>query len=263
MRKGLSFLAVLALVAGLTTSAFAERWGRPGAKLHKNQWSLGIEYNYIEAERDLRPPKGLFGMGEEQFILNQILVTVSHGLTDDLEAFIKMGGTSTDISDAFLVGSEKLPDDLRYNQDLNSNLEFTIVGGLAATIYQSGNLTVGALGQLSWRSLNDDTPADDFYQFIDADFFTLEGALMVSYQMDKMLPYAGVCMVISDGDLRYRAVDPLGYPLATFDIDVEQEDWFGMVVGVNFEVMENVFFGVEMTHVSEGVGLSTGVTCAF
>ena len=36
-----------------------------------------------------------------------------------------------------------------------------------------------------------------------------------------------------------------------------------MVVGVNFEVLENVFFGVEMTHVSEGVGLSTGVTCAF
>ena len=263
MRKSLPLLTVLALVAGLTTSAFAERWGRPGAKLNKCQWSLGIEYNYIEAERDLRPPKGLFGMGEEQFILHQILVTVSHGLTDDLEAFIKMGGTSTDITDAFLTGSEKYPDELRYNQDFNSNLEFTIVGGLAATIFQSGNLTVGALGQLSWRSLNDDAPADDFYQFIDAYVFTAEGALVASYRMDKMLPYAGVCMVISDADFRYRAVDPVGYPLGIFDIDVEQEDWFGMIVGVNFEVMENVFLGVEMTHVSEGVGLSTGVTCAF
>ncbi len=263
MRKSLPFLTVLALVASLTTSGFAERWGRPGAKLRKCQWSLGIEYNYIEAERDLRPPKGLFGMGEEQVILHQILVTVSHGLTDDLEAFIKMGGTSTDVSDAFLTGSEKLPDELRFNQDFHSNLEFTIVGGLAATIFQSGNLKVGALGPLSWRSLNDDAPADDFYQYIDAYLFTLEGALLASYQMDKMTPYAGVCMVISDAAVRYRAVDPVGFPLAVYDIDVEQEDWFGMVVGVSFEVLENVFFGVEMTHVSEGVGLSTGVTCAF
>ena len=264
MKKNHVLLVLLVLATGLTDSALAERWGRPGADLDKCQWSLGIEYNYIEAEWDLRLPKGLvYSLGEQQVVLNQILVTVSHGFTDTVETYLKMGGTSTDLTDGFLTGSEKYRPSLAFNEDLKSNLEFTIVGGVAATLYEEGKVKVGTLAQLTYFTFDDTAEAWDFTQGMDAQVLALEAALMASYQMGKLTPYAGICMVIYDADIRYRATDPFAVPIFVYDLDVEQEDWFGMIVGADYELMENVFLSIEMTHVSEGVGLSTGVTCAF
>lgn len=257
MKKSLAVLAVLVLVAGLSTSAFAERWGKPGANLEKGQWSLGLEYNYVETEIDLRVPQGVVPqLGEEQAVLNQILVRVGYGLTDKVEAFIKMGGTSTDVSDAFLDPA------FNFNQDLEGNLEFTIAGGLKATLYEKDNLRVGAQGQFVYFETDDTADGPGFMQAIDADIWEFEGALLVSYDLGKVTPYLGICMVIGDADVRYRAFTAAGGPVMLYDVDVEQEDWFGMVAGVNCEVMDNVRVGIELTHVSEGVGLSVGVNCA-
>lgn len=265
MKKSLVVVVVLVLVAGLSTSAFAERWGKPGANLEKGQSSLGLEYNYIEAEWDLQPPAYTSCYkAEEQAALNQLLVRVGYGLTEDLEAFIKIGGTSTDLTDIF-HGSEGCR-----NDHLQSNMEFTIVGGLAWTILEKDNFRLGAVGQLTYFEFDDthlgavglrdqELVMTEMDGAIDANVFTLEGALLASYDLDKLTPYAGVCMVITDVDMRWRI---LGNDPALLDIDVEQEGWFGMVVGVNYEVVENVNVGVELTHVSEGVGVSVGVNCA-
>jgi len=264
MKKNRVLLVILVLTAGLADSALAERWGRPGANVDKDQWSLGIEYNYIETEWDLHLPKGLlYGLGEQQAVLNQVLVTVSRGFTDSVETYLKMGGTSTDLTDGFLTGSEKYRPSLVFNEDLRSNPEFTIVGGVAATLYEEGKVKVGALAQLTYFTFDDTAEAFDFTQAMEAQVLALEAALTASYQMGKLTPYAGICMVIHDADIRYRATDPFAVPIFIHDLDVEQEDWFGMIVGADYGLMENVFLSVEMTHVSEGVGLSTGVTCAF
>jgi len=265
MKKTLAVLAVLVLVAGLSTSAVAERFGKPGATLAKGQWSIGLEYDYIEEEIDLQLPQGWDPeqLGETQAVRNQVLVRLGYGLTDKLEAVIKMGGTSSDISDMFF-------DDVgNFNEDLNGNMEFTIVGGLNYTIIQEGNFTLGINGTLSWFSLNDDHASREnlqsrllTYQGIDADVFKVEGALMASYQMGNFTPYGGVVMAIHDADIRYRWMFPAAPTPLMVDIDSDQEDWFGMVVGVNCEVVENLKVGLELTHVAEGVGLSVGVNCA-
>ncbi len=261
MKKSLVVVVVLVLVAGLSTSAFAERWGKPGANLEKGQSSLGLEYNYIEAEWDLRPPGYASSYKvEEQAALNQLLVRLGYGLTEQLEAFIKIGGTSTDLTDIF-HDSEGVR-----NDHLQSNMEFTIVGGLAWTILEKDKFRLGAVGQLTYFEF-DDTHVGALGEqerlivdgAIDANVFTLEGALLASYDLDKVTPYAGICMVLTDVDMRWRT---LGVNPSLLDTDVEQENWFGMVVGVNCEVVENVNVGVELTHVSEGVGVSVGVNCA-
>jgi len=259
MKKSLAVLAVLVLVAGLSTSAVAERFGKPGATLAKGQWSIGLEYDYIEEEIDLQTPQGWFVMqlGEEQAVRNQVLVRLGYGLTDKLEAVIKMGGTSSNISDVFL------DDVANFNEDLDGDMEFTIVGGLNYTILQEGNFTLGVNGTLSWFQLNDDNESAAVgYQGIDADVFKVEGALMASYQLGKFTPYGGVVMAIHDADVRYRLLSPAAVTPLVVDIDSDQEDWFGMVVGVNCEVVENLRVGVELTHGAEGVGLSVGVNCA-
>ena len=260
MKKTLAALAVLVLVAGLGTSAFAERFGTPGATLEKGQWSIGLEYNYIETEVDLQTPQGWPGqLGEEQAVLNQLLVRLGYGLTDKLEVFVKMGGTSDDVSDVFL------DEQGNFNRDLEGDMEFTIAGGLAFTIIEEGNFRLGINGTLMWYQTNDDTEGQSQavgYQAIDADIFTVEGALMASYQLGKLTPYGGVVMHIRDSDVRYRWLYPAASMPLMVDIDVDQEDWFGMVVGVNYEVLDNVRIGVELTHVSEGVGLSVGVNTA-
>ena len=259
MKKSLAVLAVLVLVVGLSTSVFAERFGTPGSSLAKGQWSIGLEYNYIEEEIDLQTPQGWFVMqlGEEQAVRNQILVRAGYGLTDKLEAVLKMGGTSSNISDVFL------DDFLNWNEDLDGDMEFTIVGGLNYTILQEGNFTLGVNGTLSWFQLNDDNESRAVgYQAIDADVFKVEGALMASYKMGKITPYGGVVMSVHDADIRYRLLVPIAVMPVLVDIDSDQEDWFGMVVGVNCEVVENLKVGLELTHVAEGVGVSIGVNCA-
>ena len=262
MKKSLGVLLVLVLLAGLSTSVFAERFGTPGASLAKGQWSIGLEYNYIEEEVDLQTPQGwtLIQRGEEQAARNQLLVRVGYGLTDKLEAFVKMGGTSTVMEDA-------LVDDFgAFNEEFEGDMEFTIAGGLALTILEEGNFKLGMNGSLMWFQTNDDTLAVwDFiphYQAIDADIFKFEGALMASYQMGKITPYGGVCMCIHDGDARYRWLFPAAPTAVMADIDVDQEDWFGLVLGANCEIVENLTVGVELTHVMEGVGVSVGVNCA-
>jgi hypothetical protein len=149
-------------------------------------------------------------------------------------------------------------------------MEFTIVGGLNYTILQEGNFTLGVNGTLSWFSLNDDHMIRQFfmdgwwstYQGIDADVFKVEGALMASYKMGKITPYGGVVMAVHDADVQYRWMSPVALMPLLVDVDSDQEDWFGMVMGVNCEVMENLKVGLELTHVAEGCGLSLGVNCA-
>ena len=265
MKKSLSVVLVLVLLAGLSTSVLAERFGRPGANLAKGQWSLGLEYNYIEEEIDLDIPDGwVVDRGEVQACRNQVLVRAGYGLTDKIEAFLKMGGTATDVSDAF-VGDTVIPGQrvgLGFAEDSDGNMEFTIAGGLACTIIEDGNFKLGVNGTLMYFT-TDDTAESRLVglQGMDADIFKVEGALMASYKMGKVTPYGGVVMSIHDADARYRTLVPAAIPLIA-DIDVDQEDWFGMVVGANMEVADNVNVGLELTHVSEGVGLSVGVNCA-
>ena len=271
MKKALVVLSVLALLAMVSTSAFAERWGKPGANLAKGQWSLGLEYNYIEEELDFSLPNGVYPFpglnGEHQAVRNQLLVRAGYGLTDQLEGFIKMGGTSTNVNEAFLSGGgAQGPSSLEFNQDLEGNMEFTIAGGLAYTILQQGDFRLGAVGQFSYFETNDTGEAHVYLgpisQGIDANVFKFEGALLASYTLGKFTPYGGICMLISDSDARYRAYTPTTGPVALLDINLDQEDWFGGVCGVNCAVTDNVRIGIEMTGVSEGVGLSTGVTIA-
>jgi len=259
MKRSLAVVLVLVLLTGLSASAFAERFGTPGASLAKGQWSIGLEYNYIEEEVDLQTPQGwtLIQRGEEQAARNQLLVRVGYGLTDKLEAFVKMGGTSTVMEDA-------LVDDFgAFNEEFEGDMEFTIAGGLALTILEEGNFKLGMNGTLMWFQANDDNESGAIgYQGVDADILKLEGALMASYKMGKITPYGGVVMAIHDSDIRYRLLFPAAIMPVMVDMDGDQEDWFGLVVGANCEVVENVNVGVELTHVMEGVGISIGVNCA-
>jgi hypothetical protein len=261
MKKALVALCVLAMLATVSTSAFAERWGAPGASLAKGQSSVGLEYNYIESTVDFSTPEAVAipvpGInGEHQLQRNQLLVRVGYGLTDQLEAFVKMGGTSTLVEDAFLDGT------LNLNHDLVGDLEFTIVGGLDATVLQSGDFRLGVNGQVSYFTLNDSDEFAGLVQSLQGDVFTLEGALLASYTLGKFTPYGGVCMFFSDSDNRYQAYTPGAGPIWVLDINADQEEWFGGVCGLKVAITDNVHIGIEMTGVSEGVGLSTGVTVA-
>jgi hypothetical protein len=272
MKKALVVLSVLVLLATVSTSAFAERWGKPGANLTKGQSSIGLEYSYIEETLDFQLPDAVFPFsglnGEHQASRNQLLVRVGYGLTEKLEGFVKMGGTSTKVDEALLSGGGFMgPGSYEFNQDLEGDLEFTIVGGLAATLWEQDMFRLGAVGQFTYFS-TDDTgearvyPGIPIVQGINADVFRFEGALLASYTLGKFTPYGGVCMLFSDGDARYRAYTTTGTPVALLDIDTNQEEWFGGVCGVSCQVLDNVRLGVELTGVAEGVGVSTGVTVA-
>jgi hypothetical protein len=90
----------------------------------------------------------------------------------------------------------------------------------------------------------------------------LEGALLASYTIGKVTPYGGLCMWIRESNARYQRYFYNLAPMSLLDINTDQEEWFGGVCGVNYAVTDNVRVGVEMTGVSEGVGVSVGVNVA-
>lgn len=274
MKKALVLLSVVALVAMVSTSAFAERWGKPGANLAKGQTSVGLEYSYIEHTVDFKAPSFVFVgpltapiNGEHQEQENQLLVRLGYGVTDQLEAFIKLGGISTNVEDAFFNGLLQMED------KLEGSLEFAIIGGLSATLLQRGDFRLGAQAQFGFHQLND-TDSDDITlystqlpfsainQSIHSDVFTFEGALLASYTIGKVTPYGGLCMSIRESNARYQVYTPTLSPLWVLDISTDQEEWFGGVCGVNYAITDNVRVGIEMTGVSEGVGLSVGMNVA-
>jgi opacity protein-like surface antigen len=261
MKKALAVCCVLALLATVSTSAFAERFGAPGASLAKGQSSVGLEYNYIESRVDFDTPNATIPFppginGEKQVNRQQLLVRVGYGLTDQLEAFVKMGGTSTNVKNAFLGTTMGL------SHDIVGTPEFTIAGGLDATLIQSGDFRLGANGQISHFTLQDTDEFLGLVQSIEGDVTTLEGALLASYKLGQFTPYGGVCMFFSHSDNRYEAYTPGATPIWVRDVNADQEEWFGGVCGVKCAVTSNVNVGIELTGVAEGVGLSTGVTVA-
>jgi hypothetical protein len=266
MKKVLVLFTVVALVALVSSSAFAERWGKPGANLAKGQSSVGVEYSYIEHTVDYKSPSWAFALppaivssinGEHQEAENQVLVRLGYGLTDRLEVFLKMGGISTDVDSTFLGPTFSMTD------DLNGNLEFAIIGGLTATLFESDNFRLGGQIQLGFHQLNDtNETANPYIQNIHSDVLTLEGALLASYTIGTVTPYAGLCMWIRESNADYHVYSPSLSPVWVNDLTTDQEEWLGGVLGVNCAVTDNVRVGVEATAVGEGVGVSCGVNVA-
>jgi hypothetical protein len=264
MKKALVLLSVVALVAMVSTSAFAERWGKPGANLAKGQTSVGLEYSYIEHTVDFKAPSFVFVgpltapiNGEHQEQENQLLVRLGYGLTDQLEAFIKMGGISTNVQDMFLNAFTQM------ENDLEGSLEFAVIGGLSATLLQSGDFRLGLQGQIGFHQIDDTDESDvPWIQSLHSDVLTVEGALLASYTLGKFTPYGGLCMWLRESNARYQRYTIGLAPAQLLDITTDQEEWLGGVVGVNYAVTDNVRLGVEMTGVGEGLGVSVGVNVA-
>jgi len=260
MKRFLVVLSVLVLTVGLSSSAFALRFGEPGATLKKGQIGIGLEYNYIEADLELDLPSSLttFPSRTEELMQNQALVILSFGVTDQIEAFVKMGGATVDMTDGFLGTSGML------DEDFEGNLEFAIVGGVKATVYQDGPFKVGVIGQLTYFETDDAFGGPSpLHQAADAQILIAEAGILASYQVGKLTPYGGVVGVLRDSDIQYRAtLASSGFPIVNLDIDGSQDEWLGGVVGVVYDLTETLSVGIEATYVDGGVGGSVGVNCA-
>lgn len=239
MKKRMLLLGVVLMVAGLWSSAALAltTMGPPMAGLKQGQSGVGFDFSYSEMDVEV---SGL-GISEtlddvESFAY---LVNLSYGITDNWEAFIRLGLTDVEF------------------EEFDGSSEFAYGFGTKVTFEQKDAVTWGGLFQMTWAKSDDSlTGYVPGYGIVTADieidFYEIQIAVGPTYELnDTTSIYGGPFLHFINGDLD---VSVLG---VTGSLDVEQESVLGGYIGLTTEIAENTDLNLEFlfTGDAQAVGL--------
>jgi len=217
--------------------------GPPMAELEQGQKSVGFNLSYSEMDVEV---SGL-GISEtlddvESFAY---LVNLSYGITDDWEAFVRLGLTDVEF------------------EEFDGSSEFAYGFGTKVTFEQKDAVTWGGLFQMTWAK-SDDSLTGDIPGYgivtadIEIDYYEIQIAVGPTYELnDTTSIYGGPFLHFIDGDFD---VSVLG---VTGSLDVEQESVFGGFVGAKFDLAENASCCVEYQITGDAQAVCAGIVWRF
>ena len=245
MKKKMLLLSVVLVVVCLWSSAAMALtpMGPPMAGLKQGQYSVGFDFSSSEMDVEV---SGL-GISEtlddvESFAY---LANLSYGITDDWEAFIRLGLTDVEF------------------EEFDGSSEFAYGFGTKVTFEQKDAVTWGGLFQMTWAKSDDSlTGLVPGYGIVTADleidFYEIQIAVGPTYELnDTTSIYGGPFLHFIDGDLD---VSVLG---VTGSLDVEQESEFGGYIGAQFDIAENASWNLEYQATGDGWAIGTGFVWRF
>jgi opacity protein-like surface antigen len=264
-------LSLVLAVFGLAGStAFAlDLMGPPTGGLKQGQFHVGLDYSY--SEMDLEFHKGRFvryldgwfneAGGAESFTLkdfriNKACANFGYGLADNLEAFLRVGGTN-----ATFDGSTFWPE----GEEFDSHADFAVGFGAKVTFYEQGDLKIGGLFQVSWSEFDGalrpkDWPVAD--DCVEMDITEIQIAVGPSYRFtDRFSIYGGPFLHFTEGnwDDVYSEIDEATGGLLTskYSWSVQEDSVLGAYMGAQVELTENCSVNIEcqLTSAAEAVGV--------
>jgi hypothetical protein len=255
---GKRLLIVVLVVFFSGSVAFAlDPLGPPTAELKQGQFRVGIEYFYETSDIQLHNGKfsyfyaGVFQFSEEveNFDMKvkeqMITANVGYGLTDNWEAFVRLGGEVCGEASGYMPDEDS---DITFDGDSS----FVIGFGTKATVYEQGKVRLGALFQMNWADSDGKINSSDWDYSYSADIDTLEWAIAVgpSYQLNETVSiYGGPFLYFLDGDVTAKASGPPGIPWEEkICYDLEESSSVGGYIGANFDFAENLSYNVEWLH---------------
>ena len=304
------YLLVVSVVAAAITSfaLFAESIGVPGATLPKGKLAFDAKYSYFdrEIERDLvsgipldpqmfRPGDITFFRDNATLRTNRVYGVISYGVYNTMEdgfltgaeAFIALGAANAEIPNEFYGnlptnrGTMALQQE--FSEDFVGDMGFAIGGGVKATLYKNGPLSVGLVNQITHFNTEDDFTYEipvaglgtRFIQNAEAEITEMEIALGTSYEVDcgnlgKVTPYLGIVASMVEGNIDYdlsfsNVSRSIWYdaPASHTDVDISEDERTGVFVGVNWAITDYARVGVEGNFYGDGNGVSVGGGISF
>jgi opacity protein-like surface antigen len=249
--------------------------GPPTASLKQEDFKIGADYSYSEIDLEFKDGKfveyldGWFdASGVEPDLklknvkINTVYVNLGYGVTNNVEVFLRLGGTNAKFSSSVFWPS---------GEEFDSSTDFAIGGGIKTTFYDQDKLKIGGLIQVGWSDLDGairpkEWPvADDTVQF---DLTQVQIAVGPSYELtERVLIYGGPFLHFIRGDWEdvYNQIDPDTGGLLTTKSSwaVKEDSYFGAYIGTQMEITENSSFMIEYQHTSAAYAVGTSIAVRF
>jgi hypothetical protein len=263
-------LSLALMAAGLFASPAAalDPMGPPVAGLAQGQIKIGVDYS--DSKMDLKLTRGkwtelLDGVpldaGDavsftlEDFKAYRTYANVGFGASDNLEAFVRVGGTQGRFGDSIWEDGE----------DFDGSTDFAAGGGIKATFFEEGALRVGGLIQGSWAEYNGTLCAPQWpaADRVEIDLTQVQAAVGAAYTWaERFSIYGGPFLHFVSGDLddTIHEVDTAtgGLLASHYSWDIEEDSVFGAYAGAQLELTDNCSFNIEYqrTAAADAVALS-------
>ena len=252
MSRGMLLVAVLALVGLCASAAFAlDPMGPPRAGLEKGQTSVGLEYAY--SEMDLARPV-YEGTSPFELEMNKVYAKVAYGLADVCEVFLRLGVAQGDYE---RLGGPDYPSSSYAPWIGDGDTDFAAGVGVKATAYESGDLALGGILQVSWTHFEGDREREEVPseggQF-EVELTEVQIAAGATYAlMERISVYGGPFLHFVSGR---HTNDWDGASRNSHNI--EEEAILGGFIGAECTVLDNLVLQVEYmgTGDANGVGAS-------
>ena len=162
MRKSPMIIVAIMLILVCSNVVFGfDPMGPPKAMLSKEEPAGRLEYVYSNMEIGSANPFGPKSVDIESIEINKIYANVGYGFADGWEIFGRLGAAAVSVDEDANIGN--------YGALIgNSKFNASVGAGARVTFYESKNLSVGLLAQISYTVIDDfsgnsgtlfDTPA--------------------------------------------------------------------------------------------------------
>ncbi len=265
------WLLCIVLVLSSSISFALDPLGPPMASLGQRKFREGFEYSYGSMDFELNEGHWaeyldgvFFDSGKansitlKDFKTKKSYFNLRYGITDNLDAFLRLGATVGEFGDSIWEDAEKF----------DSQAEFTIGGGVKATFYESGNLKLGGIFQASWANYDGKLMAEHWAaaDFIEMNIAEIQVAVGPTYKLiDRVLIYGGPFFHFVTGDLdnEYSEVSGGSLLASHYSWDVDERSIFGGYIGMQIELAKDSSLNFEYQHATSADMISIGFTWRF
>lgn len=255
-------LAFITIGFGSSNVFAMDMLGPPTAELEKGTFRVGADYSLsemelevIECEASIYFNNELVYEGDEKsvtikdFKVNTLYATVGYGFSENYEAFIRMGTAKATFGDALLEEGE----------ELDSNFNLAVGGGIKATVYEGFNLKVGGVIQVNWTALDGDLDSSSWEvpqsHYVEMSTTELQLAMGVTYMYSSRVSfYGGPIAHFISGNFdykfsRFRTIE--GFTDSReYSWEINDGPTYGGYIGAHIEIAKNSSANIEYQQTS-------------
>ena len=266
------FIFVIVGLSGATAVAL-DPMGPPSTNMQHGQFSIGTDFSHSNTDLELNNGvwvehlDGVFwDWGEavdlklKNFEVNRGYVHLGYGISENCEAFFRIGGSSAEFGDSIWEDSE----------EFDSRAEPALGFGVKATLFDGGNFKFGGLVQTNWAGFDGKLDASHWASsdFVEVDMVEVQIAAGVTLLLsDRVSIYCGPFAHFINGELddTFSAIDTGTGGLLTSQYlwDIEENSAFGGYLGTQMELTENCSLNMEFQHTSAADAFGMGLVWRF
>ncbi|OHB62791.1 MAG: hypothetical protein A2168_02035 [Planctomycetes bacterium RBG_13_50_24] len=263
-------LALMIIGLGGSNASAMDLMGPPTAELEKGMIRGGIEYSsssmYLEliegkatvySVEGVLPPLFSGAILSEtitDYKVNTIYASVGYGITENCEAFIRMGAAKATFGDTLWKDNEEFD---------SGNIDFAIGGGVKATFYEGFDWKIGGLVQINLAELDGKIDSSSWTipqpHFVEISTTEMQIAMGATYLWTGWLSiYGGPFAHFINGDFDYE-LNRITEDVDSGQIfnDTREYSWqitkgptFGGYIGAQIEIAKNYSANIEYQKTS-------------